>query len=69
MKIEDFIKGYWICNLGLRLKVKVEKKVLYIDIVIILMRVKKKNIFKLVILYILFFFCRDFFEGIKCVNI
>lgn len=42
MKIEDFIKGYWICNLGLRLKVKVEKKGLYIDIVIILMRVKKK---------------------------
>lgn len=42
MKIEDFIKGYWISNLSLRLKVKVENKVLYIDFVIIIMRVKKK---------------------------
>lgn len=42
MKIEDFIKGYWTCNLGLRSKAKVEKKVSHTDIVIISMRVKKK---------------------------
>lgn len=43
MKIEDFIKGYWTCNLGLRSKTTVEKKVSHTDIVIISMRVKKKK--------------------------
>lgn len=60
MKIEDFIKGYWICNLGLRLKVIVEKKVLYIDIVKILMRVKKK-IFLNWLFYIYYFFFVEIF--------
>lgn len=69
VKIEDFIKGYWTCNLGLRSKAKVEKKVSHTDIVIISMRVKKKNTLKLVTLHILFFFCRDLSEGTKCVNI
>lgn len=60
MKIEDFIKGYWTCNLGLRSKAKVEKKVSHTDIVIISMRVKKKIPLNW-LLYTYYFFSAEIF--------